>query len=256
MPTGIKVTKAMYGTGTTTVDVTKAVASHVKDGKLYLVVSADSLNVKDPAPGQNKKLMVAYTINDGKENSQTVDENGVLLVEAPPEVDATGLEIVKAEYGYAGNFTDVTDALINYVKDGNISVKVNPGNLGIPDPNPNKQKSLEVQYKLNGAANIAYVKDGETFQVSAPSAEGSDNTTPAQNFGSILYTAYRGIFYFFMSFLYSVSVFAAADFGGPPGSTLRLFTMAMGFLLPGVAFWGLPFYVFFRRLFSSSDIVV
>jgi hypothetical protein len=256
MPTGIKVTKAMYGTGSSTVDVTKAVASNIKNGKLYLVVSADALNVKDPAPGQNKRLMVSYTVNDGKENSQTVDENGVLLVEAPPETDATGLEITKAEYGYAGNFTDVTDALINYIRDGTISVKVNPGNLGIPDPNPNKQKSLGVEYKLNGAPNMATVKDGETFQVSAPAAEGSSNTTPTQNFGSILYTAYKGIFYFFMSFLYAVSVFAAADFGGPPGSTLRLFTMAVGFLLPGIAFWGLPFYVFFRRLFSSSDILV
>jgi hypothetical protein len=249
MPTGIKVTKAMYGTGSSTVDVTKAVASNIKNGKLYLVVSADALNVKDPAPGQNKKLMVAYTVNDGKENSQTVDENGVLLVEAPPESDATGLEITKAEYGYAGNFTDVTDALINYIRDGTISVKV-------PDPNPNKQKSLSVEYKLNGASNSASVKDGDTFQVSAPAAEGSSNTTPTQNFGSILYTAYKGIFYFFMSFLYAVSVFAAADFGGPPGSTLRLVMMGIGFILPGIAFWGLPFYVFFRRLFSSSDILV
>jgi hypothetical protein len=68
------------------------------------VVTADSLNVADPAPGQPKQLTVTYTINNGRSNTETVQENGVLTISAPPTRSANGLAIVKAEYGYDGNW--------------------------------------------------------------------------------------------------------------------------------------------------------
>lgn len=171
MATGIKITKALYGTGTNTVDVKAGVSSHIKEGELNLVVSPDSLGVEDPAPGQTKQLTVSYTINNGDVNTKSAYDNEAIIVNAPSERLASGLDIVKASYGYAGNMTDVTDAIRNYIKDGLIKLKVSPTALGIPDPNPNKQKVLEVDYTLNGAKNSESVKDNSTFSVSAPPAD-------------------------------------------------------------------------------------
>lgn len=244
---GIQITKALYGTGSTTVDVTKAVSSHIKDGTLNLTVTADSLNVTDPAPNQQKTLDVTYTINGGSSMGQMVKDNEVLLIAAPPAREATGLEITKAEYGYPGNFTDVTSALQAQVKNGAINIKVGPSTVGIPDPNPNKQKTLEVQYTINGAQNVQSITDGKMFNVSAPPLESPDNKTPTQHvtslFGSIWWSLFSAIGFF----LYLTSIYVCYNyFQGIVGG-------AIGFMLPFFAYWGLPIYIFMRRLFSQTD---
>ena len=111
MATGIKITKATYGVGSKTVDVKAAVSSNIKEGELNLIVSPDSLGVEDPAPGQTKQLTVSYTINNGDINTKSAYDNEAVIVSAPSARLASGLDIVKASYGYAGNMTDVTDAI-------------------------------------------------------------------------------------------------------------------------------------------------
>jgi hypothetical protein len=96
---GIKISKALYGTGTTTVDVTKSLLTHLKDGLLSVVITPDALGVTDPAPGQQKILDIAYTINGGHSMQQMVKDNEMLMIDAPPERRATGLQILKAENG-------------------------------------------------------------------------------------------------------------------------------------------------------------
>lgn len=252
---GIKILKANYGVGSTTVDVTKGVSSHIKDGLLNLVISPDSLNVADPAPGQLKSLDVTYTINNGSTMSDIVKDNEVLMISAPPERKATGLQIIKAEYGYAGNYTDVTDAVQNLVKNGNINIKVSPSAVGIPDPNPNKQKTLEVQTEINGAPQIYSVVDGKTFNISAPPEDLPDNKNPSQHAMSFFVTIYIGVGVFLIIFLYTLSMYACISLsdqiGFPP-----IVLAAIGFSLPGVAFWGLPWLFFFRRLIYTTDLVV
>jgi hypothetical protein len=244
---GIQITKALYGTGSTTVDVTKAVSSHIKDGTLNLTVTPDSLNVTDPAPNQQKTLDVTYTINGGSSMGQMIKDNEVLLIAAPPAREATGLEITKAEYGYPGNFTDVTSALQAQVKDGSINIKVGPSTVGIPDPNPNKQKTLEVQYTINGAQNVQSVTDGKMFTVYAPAVDAPDNLSPKQHVTSLMTSIWSSLFYATGVFLYVVSIFVCYRyFQGIIGG-------ALGFFLPYFAFWGLPIYVFARRLFSQTD---
>lgn len=171
MATGIKITKADYGAGSKIVDVRSAVSQHIQKGELNLVVGADSLGINDPAPGQTKQLTVSYTINNGDVNTKSAYDNEVILISAPSQTIASGLDISKAEYGYTGNMTNVTKAIRNYLKDGSISLKVSPTSVGIPDPNPNKQKYLQVDYTLNGAKNSGSFKDGETFSISAPTAQ-------------------------------------------------------------------------------------
>ena len=276
---GIKITKAVYGTGSATVDVKTSVMSNIKDGNLSLVVTPDALNVQDPAPGQLKTLNVTYTINDGKQMTESVNDNGTLMISAPPERRATGLQIIKAEYGYPGNWTDVTDAIQNHIRDGTIKIKVGPKSAGIPDPNPNKQKSLAVEYTLNGSPNTIELVDDKILNISAPPLDSADPKTPSSYVGDLLGTLFSNILRFVGMFLYTISIFTTADFfdavpiltAGPQSAETtgteiakafttkeggkRLLFLAIGAVLPGVAYWGLPLYVFGRRLFSNSYVL-
>ena len=207
MASGIKITKADYGAGSKTVDVRSAVSQNIKDGELNLVVGADSLGISDPAPGQTKQLTLSYTINNGDTNTKSAYDNEVIRISAPSQKVASGLDITKAEYGYPGNMTNVTDAVRKYVKDGNISLKVSPSTVGIPDPNPNKQKYLEVEYTLNGSKNTGTFKDGETFSISAPSAQNTpEGPTAGEVVGKI-------VLWIIVSTLYFIGIFAGYKYG-------------------------------------------
>ena len=260
MSSGLTVNKALYGTGTTTVDVTGAVSKKVKDGVLNFTVSPSSFGIDDPAPGQLKKLDLSYTINNGKKNEMMKNDNDLVWIDAPPKRDASGLQIVRAEYGYTGNFTDVTTALQNLMKsDGSIDIKVGYKELGLPDPNPNKQKTLSVEYTINGASTVNNIIDGERFRVSAPAMEGDTSGQPklTDNLNSILFMVIGGAFTFIGMFIYFASAFITANFAkqvfGDSSMIWYLF-FVIG-MIPFIGFWGLPPLVFFIRLFKTGDLI-
>ena len=234
MSTGITILNASYGAGSATEDVTSQVTSHIKEGKLNLPVSASSLNVTDPAPGQSKQLIVSYTINNGSTNSKTVSEGSTLMIDAPPQTVASGLTITKAEYGYAGNYTDVTDAIQSYVSDGSISLTVSPSTAGIPDPNPNKKKSLKVTYTLNGSKNSETIDDGAKFVLSAPPLDAPAGKSPKQHVLSGMGSIMSGIGYFMTTFIYLLNIFAC----------VRISLNWFNTIIPGLAIGFLPFSFF------------
>ena len=187
MSTGISVQSATYGVGNSQTDVTGTVAGMIKDGLLNVPVSASALNVTDPAPGQLKMLVIKYTINSGATNITSEKDGGVITINAPPQRTASGLQIKKAEYGIPGTLQDVTDAVQNQVSsDGSIKLKVGFKELGLPDPDPTKKKSLFVEYTLNGSVNEGQFSDGEYFKLNAPSTDAPNNKTPTQNTFSFL----------------------------------------------------------------------
>jgi hypothetical protein len=253
MSTGISVVQASYGVGTTSTDVTKTVASLVKDGSLRFTVSPTALNVADPAPGQLKTLTLTYTINGGSNNTSTTTDSNVVSIDAPPATTASGLQIIKAEYGYSGNYTDVTDAIQNQVSNGSINITVGFNSVGIPDPNPNKQKELKVEYTLNGRKTSETLKDGRNFKLSAPPAEARSNTTPSQTVGSIMGMLFKAVAYFFGMFLYTLSIFTAIAYGNQFISPMLW--GALAFFIPFYSFWALPIITFIVRLFSSDDFI-
>jgi len=253
MSTGLIITKAAYGVGSQTVDVSRTVTSHISDGKLNLVVSPDALNVSDPAPGQVKTLTVTYTINGGSANTIAEKDGSSININAPPVREADGLKIVKAEYGYTGNFTDVTDALQSQISNGTINITVSPKAVGIPDPNPSKQKTLQVQYTINGASSSESVVDGKKFKVSAPAASAVDNKTPSQHAISFFGILTKNLAYFFGIYLHALSVFAAMEFGNHFISPMLFGGLA--FFIPFFSFWLLPQIVFWIRLFRSDNII-
>jgi hypothetical protein len=253
MSTGISIVRAVYGTSTASTDVTKVVASLVTDGSLRFTVSPNTLNVSDPAPGQLKKLTINYTINGGSDNQISKNDNDVVSLDAPPMRLASGLQITKAEYGYTGNFTDVTDAVQNQVNNGYINIKISPSSVGIPDPNPNKQKELRVDYTINGKKTSDTIKDGSSFKLSAPPNESVSNTTPSQTVGSVIGMVFKAVAYFFGMFLYTLSIFTAIEYGNQFVSPMLW--GALAFFIPFYSFWGLPIVTFWIRLFSSNDFI-
>jgi hypothetical protein len=253
MSTGLSIVQATYGAGST-VDVTKSVAALVNDGVLKFTVSPNTLNVTDPAPGQIKQLNISYTINGGSRNTTTVKDNDIVDISAPPVRLASGLQITKAEYGYPGNYTDVTDAVQGLMSsNGSINLKVGFNQVGLPDPNPNKQKDLKVEYTINGAPSSQTIKDGAKFSVSAPATEATSNSTPSQTVGSIVGMIFWNICQFFMMYLYTLSIFTGIQYGNRFLSPMLW--GAVCFFLPGFAFWGLPQVTFWIRVFSSSDFI-
>lgn len=254
MSTGISIKSATYGTASKTVDATSGVTNHDNDGTINFSVSASSLNVEDPAPGQVKTLNVSYTINNGKVNTLSVKDGNTLHIEAPPQRTADGLQITKAQYGYTGNYTDVTNAVQDSVSNGSIDLTVGFKQVGIPDPNPNKQKSLIVEYTINGAKGSQTVNDGAKFTLSAPPV--SSTSSPSASGSAIMNSVMNAIWLFIkVSFLVSM-ILVSWNVGN------RIGNQAVGFVLAILAFvtYGLfpilflPTVIFFWRLFSDHTV--
>lgn len=240
---GIQVLKAVYGSGGSVVDVTSAVTAHIHDGTLNMPVSVDAFGVNDPAVGTPKQVTVTYTINGGSVNT-LVESDGSTIFIAAPSADGAGdgLVITKAEYGYTGNYTDVTQAVQNYVSGGSISLTVGYSAVGLPDPNPNKQKSLKVEYSINGAKNTETLVDGKKFQISAPPAPGvGAGRPPADYVTSFIGVVFKNVAYFFLIFLQALSVFIAYRYG--ENSISPYLWAGIAFFIPGFSFWLLPGYV-------------
>jgi hypothetical protein len=256
MSSGVTILSARYGVGTTTVDVQSAVSAKTKDGKVNFVVSPSALNVDDPAVGQIKTLTVEYSINGGKSNTDTVKDGDYLKIDAPPERVASGLQIVKAEYGYEGNFADVTDAIQNYISNGSIAITVSPSTVGIPDPNPAKPKLLKVDVTINGAASSYSIPDGKKFNLSAPALDDS-HVIPigkqAESVSTILFNSIWTVLRYSIHF--SITILAAKygerKFGSAGKWGLGILSLITYGIFP---IFVLPIIVFWWRLFSSSDV--
>ena len=250
---GISISTAKYGVGSTTVDALAGVTSQDHDGVINFTVSASALNVEDPAPGQTKTLNVTYTINGGSSNSVAVKDGEVLHIDAPPARTASGLEITKAQYGYQGNYTDVTNAVQDKVSNGSISLKVGFAAVGLPDPNPQKQKELKVEYKINGAASSQTVSDGQTFSISAPPIAGSANLG-STDYTSPIWNACSGfvkVFYFVSILLLSWKV------GQQYNQGAAIMLVIATFISYGIfPIFVMPIIIFWWRLFVDHDVIV
>uniref|UniRef100_A0A6C0F0F2 DnaJ-like protein C11 C-terminal domain-containing protein n=1 Tax=viral metagenome TaxID=1070528 RepID=A0A6C0F0F2_9ZZZZ len=252
MSTGISIKTAIYGVGSTTVDVVSAVTAQNKDGTINFAVSPTSLNVEDPAPGQTKTLNATYTINGGSSNTISVKDGNTFHIEAPPARTASGLQIKKAEYGYQGNYTDVTNALQDKVSNGSISLKVGFAQVGLPDPNPNKQKDLKVEYTINGAPSTQILTDGQTFSLSAPPVAGS-TSSGTEVVGSI----WSAVWLFVKTFFFASMLFLSWNVGQQYNQGAAVMLVIATFITYGFfPILIMPFIIFWWRLFVNYDVIV
>uniref|UniRef100_A0A6C0KE51 DnaJ-like protein C11 C-terminal domain-containing protein n=1 Tax=viral metagenome TaxID=1070528 RepID=A0A6C0KE51_9ZZZZ len=255
MSTGISIKTAIYGVGSTTIDVVSAVTSQNKDGTINFAVSPAALNVDDPAPGQTKTLNVTYTINGGSTNTASVKDGNTFHIEAPPARTASGLQITKAEYGYQGNYTDVTNAVQDKVSNGSINLKVGYAQVGIPDPNPNKQKDLKVEYTINGASSSQIITDGQTFSLSAPPL--ADSTSSTSSGTAFIGSVWSAVWLFIKVFYFVSMILLAWNVGNQWNQGAAVVVALMTFITYGLfPIIIMPIVIFWWRLCVNHEVIV
>lgn len=90
-------------------------------------------------------------------------ESGASLRE-PGAANAETLDVVKAEYGDAATFTDVTALLRGAIHGNQLSLDVTNASMG-GDPVVGKQKTLRVTYTLDGATRHTEVGENATLNL-------------------------------------------------------------------------------------------
>jgi len=172
---------AEWGVPGRTVDVTSRIRTFIHDGVLQLEVTRFNIGI-DPAPHENKVLIIHLRERDGDVKTYSYPERSVARLELHGEEwrehreeqeqreqaerreehheDADrredegerhehGLRILHAEYGAEGQFVNVTDLLRSRVDDGRLFLHVNDFNMG-GDPAPGIHKHLRVFYSVHG----------------------------------------------------------------------------------------------------------
>jgi hypothetical protein len=192
MAQGGELVGAEWGTPAHKVDVTSRVRTFIHDGVLQLEVTRFNLGI-DPAPHENKVLIIRLRERDGDVKSYSYPERSMARLELHPEWqerreqperhdDAErredyqerhdsadrredggerherGLQILRAEYGVEGQFANVTEVLRSRIDDGRLFLFVNNYSMGV-DPAPGVHKHLRVLYVQDGERRHAEVDE-------------------------------------------------------------------------------------------------
>ncbi len=149
---GGELVAAEYGAGNRRVDVTPQVRSFVHDGILRFDVTDQVLGT-DPARNHVKELFIRIRHWDGNvEEFRFPEYSHVNLVVDPErgyEYHDRNLHIMRAFYGGAGHFADVTELLRSMTRDGRLFVVVDNRSMG-GDPDRDVRKVLRVLYWHEG----------------------------------------------------------------------------------------------------------
>lgn len=149
---GGELVAAEYGAGNRRVDVTPQVRSFMHDGVLRFDVTDQVLGT-DPARNHVKELFIRIKHWDGNVEEFRYPEyahvNLVLDPERGYEYHDRELHIMRAFYGGAGHFADVTETLRHETRDGRVIIGVENSTMG-GDPDPSVHKVLRVLYWHDG----------------------------------------------------------------------------------------------------------
>ena len=149
---GGELVAAEYGAGNHRVDVTQQIRSYLHDGVLQFDVNDRSLGV-DPARNHVKELFIRIKHWDGQVEEFRFPEyahvNLMLDPERGYEWHDREFHIMRAFYGGAGHFVDVTEQLRGMKRDGRLFVVVDNRSMGV-DPDPEVHKVLRVLYFHEG----------------------------------------------------------------------------------------------------------
>jgi hypothetical protein len=149
---GGELVAAEYGAGNRRADVTQQVRSYLHDGILRFDVNGQAFGV-DPARGHVKELFIRIRHWDGQvEEFHFPEYAHVDLILDPDhgyEWHDRELHIMRAFYGGAGHFADVTEQLRTYKHGGQLFVVVDNRSMGV-DPDPQVHKVLRVLYFVAG----------------------------------------------------------------------------------------------------------
>src|SRR5574338_678725 len=116
----------------------------------------------DPAQNQSKALRVDYTL-DGRANQVVINEGDMLRLNrgGVRSYDSSSLQIDRAVYGAGNRWADVTNRLNSQVRGDQLEMQVSNDNMG-GDPAQNQDKTLRVDYTLDGRSNQVVIREGDT----------------------------------------------------------------------------------------------
>jgi hypothetical protein len=155
---------AEYGDRGRRVDVTPQVRSFLHDGILQFDVNDRNLGV-DPARNHVKELFIRVRHWDGAVEEFRFPEYSHVNLEFDPDAGYQGggaqFAILRAYYGGAGHFVNVTEQLRSYQHGPQLFVVVDNRSMG-GDPDPSVHKVLRVLYFAAGERHqIAVPEHGE-----------------------------------------------------------------------------------------------
>jgi hypothetical protein len=149
---GGELVAAEYGARDRRVDVTQQVRAYMHDGVLEFDVKDQVFGV-DPARNHVKELFIRIRHWDGQfEEFRFPEYSHVRLVLDPErgyEWHDRDLHVMRAFYGGAGHFVDVTELLRSMIRDGRLFVVVDNRSMG-GDPDHEVRKVLRVLYWHDG----------------------------------------------------------------------------------------------------------
>jgi hypothetical protein len=158
---GGELVAAEYGAGNRRVDVTQQVRAYMHDGLLEFDVKDQVFGV-DPARNHVKELFIRIRHWDGQvEEFRFPEYSHVRLVLDPErgyEWHDREFHLMRAFYGGAGHFVDVTEQLRSMMRDGRLFVVVDNRSMG-GDPDPSVRKVLRVLYWQDGARRQVVVPE-------------------------------------------------------------------------------------------------
>jgi hypothetical protein len=143
---------AEYGDRDRRVDVTPQIRSFIHDGVLQFDVNDRNLGV-DPARNHVKELFIRVRHWDGNVEEFRFPEYAHVNLEFDPDAGYNWhdreLHIMRAYYGGAGHFVNVTEQLRSYQHGPQLFVVVDNRSMG-GDPDPSVHKVLRVLYWAAG----------------------------------------------------------------------------------------------------------
>jgi hypothetical protein len=149
---GGELVAAEYGSGGHRVDVTQQVRSFMHDGVLQFDVKDQVFGV-DPARNHVKELFIRIRHWDGQIEEFRFPEYAHVNLMLDPDRGYDWhdreLHIMRAFYGGAGHFVDVTETVRGYKHEGRVFLVVDNRSMGI-DPDPEVHKVLRVLYFSDG----------------------------------------------------------------------------------------------------------
>jgi hypothetical protein len=158
---GGELVAAEFGAGNRRADVTQQVRSFMHDGVLRFDVTDQTFGT-DPARGHVKELFIRIKYWDGNVEEFRFPEyahvNLVLDPDRGYEWHDRELHVVRAFYGGAGHFVDVTEQLRSYQHGGQLFVGVDNRSMG-GDPDPSVRKVLRVLYFATGERHQVVVTE-------------------------------------------------------------------------------------------------
>jgi hypothetical protein len=187
MAQGGELVRAEWGVQGRRVDVTARVRTFVRQGIVQFEVTRFNLGI-DPAPHQNKDLIIRIRHWDGDVKEYSYPERSTVNLELDPEGGyerrddrerhdgdnqsehdreersddrrndrpdnayqrhEQGVRILRAYYGAEGQFINVTEALRSRMDDGRLLMHVDNYTMG-GDPLPGAHKTLRILYLIEG----------------------------------------------------------------------------------------------------------